>query len=106
MEKQLPDKWRQSDKSIRAVQVAFELSKTVSDVIREQASNLGLSPSDQIRSIIGLPVKKPKRPRLTVSLSGEDYALLAERYGLNEIDKDVIRQFIRDDLIAYGEKLK
>ncbi len=99
----LPEKWKKSDKSIRAVQLAFEFSKGVSDTIRNQANRQGVSPSDQIRYIIGLQAKKPKRPRLTISLSQIDYEILAERYTLSVEDKAGIRQAISEELISYSE---
>ncbi len=102
----LPRKWKQSDQSIRAIQLAFEFSKTVSEVIRNQANQQGISPSDQIRSVIGLQPKKPKRPRLTVSLSEPDYELLAKRYGLPLNDKVGIRKAIAEELIAYTESVR
>jgi hypothetical protein len=101
----LPNKWKKSAKSIRAVQLAFEFSKTVAEVIRHQANKQGLSPSDQIRSIIGLQPKIPKRPRLTVSLSEPDYEILANRYNLPLDDKAAIRKAIADELIAYSQSV-
>ena len=45
--------------------------------------------------------KRPKRPRLTVSLSGEDYVLLAEKYGLSAEQQLEIKKKLMDDLINY-----
>jgi hypothetical protein len=104
--KVLPNKWKKSDKSIRAVQVAFEFNQAVFTVIREQANRQGVSFSDQIRSIIGLKAKKPKRPRLTISLSEQDYEILAERYGLTPDDKTGIRQAIARELVIYSESCR
>lgn len=104
--KQLPNQWQQSNKSIRAVQLVFELNKSISDTIRYQANKHGLSPSDQIRTVIGLQTKQPKRPRLTVSLSNEEYAALAARYNLPIEDRTAIRQAIAQELIAYSESVQ
>ncbi|EIJ43503.1 hypothetical protein BegalDRAFT_2662 [Beggiatoa alba B18LD] len=98
----LPNNWKKSERSVRAVQLAFEFSKTVSDVIRQEANKQGLSPSDQIRMVIGLESKKPKRPRLTVSLSEVDYEKLAKRYQLSTEDKVGIRDAIANELIQYS----
>jgi hypothetical protein len=100
----LPDKWKKSEKSLKAFQLAFEFNKGISDTIRQQASKQGLSTSDQIRSIIGLRPKKPLRPRLTVSLSAEDYQALSIRYSISSTDKNAIRKAIADDLIAFSEQ--
>ena len=99
--KELPNKWKKSEKSIRAVQVAFELSTKISDVLRDEASASGLSTSDQIRKIIGLSIKPPKRPRLTITLSHDDYKYLSSKYELEYDDKTGIRQAIREEIIAY-----
>jgi hypothetical protein len=99
----LPEKWKKSEPSLRAVQLAFEFSKPISEAIRQQAHTHGISTSDQIRSIIGLPAKKARRPRLTVSLSEADYQLLSERYGIPISDKQAIRQAIADEVVAYAQ---
>ncbi len=100
-----PDAWRASDSSIRAVQIAFEFNKNISDAIRHSANQLGISPSDQIRAIIGLEVKKPKRPRLTISLTEQDYQQLAERYNVPVEDKNAIREAIAKELVQYSQAL-
>ncbi len=81
--RQLPAKWQSNIKAVKAVQVACDMDERVQKEIRKAAVEANLSPSDQIRMILGLPVnKKPKRPRLTVSLSPDDYLLLGEKYGI------------------------
>ncbi len=100
---ELPNKWRKSEKSLRAVQLVFEFGKAVSENIRREANTKGISSSDQIRQIIGLPTKKTKRPRLSVSLSEEDYELLGRRYHLPSEDRAAIRQAIIDEVVAYHQ---
>ena len=102
--KDLPENWKQSAKSIRAIQVAFEFGTGISESIRREANKNGLSTSDQIRKIVQLDVKPPKRPRLTVSLSTEDYQKLARRYRLDTEDKAGIREAMRRELIEFGRK--
>ncbi|MDM8545334.1 hypothetical protein [Candidatus Venteria ishoeyi] len=99
----LPNKWKKSEKSLRAVQLAFEFNQHISDSIRTAASRHGLSPSDQIREVIGLKAKKPLRPRLTVSLSAQDYEHLGKRYGLSPDDKAGIRSAISEELIHFSQ---
>ena len=100
----IPDRWTRSDKAVKAVQVAFDASEALSSKIRIAASRNGLSASDQIRKIIGLPVSsRPKRPRLTVSLSEEDYELLAKRYKLKHIDKQKIKNKVMEELRNFKE---
>lgn len=103
---QLSHKWHHKhNKTIRPIQLAFEFNQTVSKVIKDQANKRGISPSDQIRAILGLQPKQPKRPRLTVSLSELDYEMLAKRYGLSVDDQIGIRKAIAGELIAYSESI-
>ncbi len=97
--KKVPHSWTKSDDSIRAVQVIFELEQAQSRTLRIKAIENDLSPSDYIRDIIGLPRKKPIRPRLSISLSEDDYKALANRYRLNPDDKNKIRERIKNELI-------
>ena len=81
------------------MQVIFELEQAESRALRMRALERDLSPSDYIRDIVGLPRKKPIRPRLSISLSEEDYQILAKRYGLQPEQKDRIRALIKDELV-------
>jgi hypothetical protein len=96
------EKWESSLKAVKAVQVAFDMDEKVQLAIRKEALDAGLSPSDQIRDILGLPTnKRPKRPRLTVSLAPSDYELLAEKYNLSADQQLEIKKKLMDDLIKH-----
>jgi len=100
--RKIPDKWHSSIKAMKAVQVAFDMDEKIQLSIRKQALDAGLSPSDQIRNILGLPInKRPKRPRLTVSLALSDYQLLAEKYGLEAIQQLDIKRKLMEELIEH-----
>ena len=102
MSRKIPDKWQSSVKAVKAVQVAFDMDEKIQLAIRKQALEAGISPSEQIRDILGLPInKRPKRPRLTVSLSADDYALMAEKYALSSEQQLEIKKKLMDDLINY-----
>ncbi len=102
MARKIPEKWQSSVKAVKAVQVAFDMDEKIQLAIRKQALEAGISPSEQIRDILGLPTnKRPKRPRLTVSLSPEDYQLLAEKYELSSEQQLEIKKKLMDDLINY-----
>jgi hypothetical protein len=102
MTKKMPEKWQSSIKAIKAVQVAFDMDEKIQLSIRKEALDAGLSPSDQIRDILGLPVnKRPKRPRLTVSLALEDYQVLATKYDLKAEQQLEIKRKLMDELIAH-----
>ncbi len=104
IKKKVPGAWTKSDKSIRAVQVIFELEQAQSRLLRINAIEQDLSPSDYIRDVIGLPRKKPVRPRLSISLSSEDYKILAKRYALSEDQKAEIRERMKRDLVDVLDK--
>ncbi len=102
MARKLPEKWQSSIKAVKAVQVAFDMDEKIQLSIRKQALEAGISPSEQIRDILGLPTnKRPKRPRLTVSLSPDDYELLAQKYDLSAEQQLEIKKKLMDDLIHY-----
>ena len=102
MSRKIPEKWQSSIKAVKAVQVAFDMDEKIQLAIRKQALEAGISPSEQIRDILGLPTnKRPKRPRLTVSLSADDYALLGEKYDLHAEQQLEIKKKLMDDLINY-----
>ncbi len=99
----LPEQWQQNQKAAKATQIAFDLDEKFQYAIRKAALDAGVSPSDQIRDILGLTVtKRPKRPRLTVSLSAEDYALLAEKYNLTAEQQLEIKKHVLDDLVQFS----
>jgi len=96
------EKWESSLKAVKAVQVAFDMDEKVQLAIRKEALEAGFSPSDQIRDILGLPTnKRPKRPRLTVSLAPSDYELLAEKYNLSPDQQLEIKKKLMDELIKH-----
>jgi hypothetical protein len=102
--KRPPERWQRSEDAIRAVQVAFDVEEGVINAVRRAAFESGLSTSDQVRVVLGLAViRQPKRPRLTVSLSPDDYVELAGRYGLAADDKLAIKERVIADLIRFSE---
>lgn len=100
-----PLRWQGSDEAIKAVQIAFDVEEVVLQAVRRAAFDNNLSTPDQIRQILALPIaSRPKRPRLTVSLSPEDYVQLAERYGLNPDDRLRIKEQVTMDLIDFAKR--
>lgn len=91
-DKKLPERWKASQKTLKAVQVAFDLEQHLAVFIRTEAAKAGLTPSDQIRKMMDLSYSPPKRPRLTVSLSEDDYAILGEKFKIDPSDKLAIRK--------------
>jgi len=100
--RKLPEKWQSSVKAVKAVQIAFDMDEKIQLAIRTEALQAGLSPSDQIRDILGLPTnKRPKRPRLTVSLAPADYEILALKYNLDAEQQLEIKRKLMDDLVNH-----
>ena len=101
---ELPEKWQQSAKVVKAVQIAFDMDSKLQYSIRRSALDKGVSPSEQIRHLLDLPThKKPKRPRLTVSLSGEDYQLLSQRYGIAATEQLEIKKQVIEELTQFAK---
>ncbi len=99
MKSKQPEHWKKESKAIKATQIAFDISTEAQKRLKLKAINNDLSPSDQMRQILGLPSKKPVRPRLTISLSSDDYQLLAEQYGLKSDDRLAIKERAAKDII-------
>ncbi len=101
--RELPEKWQSSQKAMKAVQVAFDMDEKIQYKIRKAALDNNLSPSEQIRDILGLTInKRPKRPRLTVSLNNQDYVELAEKYGLQPEQQLEIKKLVIEDLVRFS----
>jgi hypothetical protein len=99
-----PARWSGSDDALRAVQVAFDVEEAVMDAVRTAAFHNNLSTSDQIRHLLKLSTAtRPKRPRLTVSLTAQDYETLAVRYGLAADDRLAIKERVTQELIRFAQ---
>ena len=99
MKSKQPAHWKKESKAIKATQVAFDISTEAQKQLKLKAIHNDLSPSDQMREILGLPCKKPVRPRLTISLSIDDYQILADHYGLDLEDKLAIKEKAAKEII-------
>ena len=98
-----PARWKGADEALRAVQVAFDVEQVVLEAVRPAAFQNNLSTSDQIRRLLSLPTAtRPVRPRLTVSLNAEDYAVLAERFGLDAEDRLAIKERVAAELMRFA----
>ncbi len=91
--------WNKDNKAVKATQIAFELEQKVARQIHAMAAKEGLTTSNQIRKLMGLSYSPPKRPRLTVSLSSEDYAELGKKYKIDPEDTLEIKRKIMEELI-------
>jgi hypothetical protein len=102
-----PARWTGSDDALKAVQVAFDVEEAVLDAVRTAAFENNVSTSDQIRRLLDLPTStRPKRPRLTVSLTAADYEVLAARYGVPLDDRLAIKERVTEELIRFARPEK
>jgi hypothetical protein len=100
-----PERWEASAQAIRAVQIAFDVEDRVLEAVRAAAFENHLSTSDQIRQVLGLSVvRQAKRPRLTVSLSETDYALLGRRYRIDATNRLAVKERVTAELIKFADK--
>lgn len=92
-DKKIPQKWQEEKKAIKATQVAFDVGEKIQYVIRKEALDRNVNPPDRIRQILGLKVsRKPKRLRLSVSLTAQDMQFLAEKFGIDHDDHIEIKK--------------
>ncbi|MDE3059621.1 MAG: hypothetical protein KGJ06_01250 [Pseudomonadota bacterium] len=77
---------------------AIECDLRVANKIIDEAIRNEMRLTDIVRRIIELPVAYPESVQIPVTLTDEDYALLAIRYGIPASDKNAIKRRIIEDL--------
>jgi len=87
--------WDKQRNALNKIQVNFEFTERTNNDLRHEAVERKTNPSDLVRSIVGLSSKDMVRQRVGLSLSDEDFAYLAKRYGLAIEDKKSIREKMR-----------
>jgi hypothetical protein len=98
----LPKSWEKEQRAVKAVQIAFDVGAEVQHLIRREAVDQAINPPDRVRQILGLPVSnKPIRPRLSISLSPDDFLLLAQKFGVDPHDHVAIRNLAAQMLIQH-----
>jgi hypothetical protein len=102
---QLPEKWQSEEKTIKAIQVAFDLDEKIQYTLRREALELDINPSERIRQVLGLDTHKtPQRPRLSISLKPHDFLYLAEKYGIDKNNKKDIKNRATLELQQYAKE--
>ncbi len=105
--RKIPKKWEDEKRAIKATQVAFDVGEKIQYVIRKEALDRSINPSDRIRQILGLAVsRKPKRLRLSISLSDDDMAYLAKVYNLDSQDPIEVKRRAAEKLVAHVRKIE
>ena len=77
---------------------ALECELRVANRLIEEAVNNEMRLSDVVRRVIELPLASQESVQIPITLSHDDFALLAIRYGLNAQDKQAIKERIIEDL--------
>lgn len=81
-----------------------ECDLRIANKIIDEAIRNEMRLSDVVRRIIELPVANQESVQIPVTLSDEDYALLAIRYGISSSDRNAIKTRIIDDLNSFSGK--
>ncbi len=104
VKRQLPEKWKKEEKAIKAIQMAFDLDEKIQYIIRREALDMDINPSERMRQILGLNTNKlPQRPRLSISLKPEDFDILANKYQVDASDKRAIKQRASMEIQQYAK---
>lgn len=70
----------------------------VANKIIDEAIRNEMRINDVVRRVIGLPVSQQESVQIPVTLTDQDYSLLAIRYGISSSDKESIKKRIIEDL--------
>ena len=89
-------------RALKKVQVHFEFRQTLMHDIRVAAAEENLSPSDFVRSLVGLSHAEIQRPRISLSFSSGDLEALAERYGQQPDARQLKRHVIEEVRRHFG----
>lgn len=77
---------------------SIECDLRVANKIIDEAIRNEMRLTDIVRRIIELPVAYPEAVQIPITLTDEDYALLAIRYGIAAADRNAIKRRIIEDL--------
>lgn len=102
--KDIKSKWKSEAKAVKAVQLAFEFDSSVQKFIKLEAIHNDVTPSDYIRSILGLGVpNKPVRQRISISFSEADFEYLGNKYSLDPSDRNAIKSRAYKDVVEFSK---
>lgn len=85
---------------------AIECDLKVANKIIDEAIRNEMRLSDVVRRVIELPVAHQEAVHIPVTLSDEDYSLLAIRYGISASDRNAIKKRIIEDLNNFSGNKK
>jgi len=80
------------------VNESIDCELQVANKIIDEAIRNEMRINDVVRRVIGLPVSQQESVQIPVTLTDQDYALLAIRYGISASDHEAIKKRIIEDL--------
>ena len=83
-------------RALKKIQVHFEFQQSLMHDIRVAAAQENLSPSDFVRSLVGLSHAEIQRPRISLSFSNTDLEALAARYGQRPDARQLKRHVVEE----------
>jgi len=99
------NKWSNEHEALKKIQIHFEFQRDIMRIIRHEAADTDLNPSDIIRQRLDLQYSKIQRPRLGLSFNQEELKTLANRYKLDSINDSEIKRCVLDEMNEYYSKL-
>lgn len=92
-------------RALKKIQVHFEFQQSLMHDIRVAAAQENLSPSDFVRSLVGLSHAEIQRPRISLSFSNTDLEALAARYG-QQPDARHLKRHVIEEVRRHFDKAK
>lgn len=89
------------------VNESIDCELQVANRIIDEAIRQEMRINDVVRKVIGLPVSQQESVQIPVTLTDQDYSLLAIRYGISASDQEAIKRRITEELADFsGAKKK
>ncbi len=85
---------------------SIECDLRVANKLIDEAIRNEMRLNDVVRRVIELPVANPESVQIPVTLTDEDYSLLAIRYGIPASDRNAIKRRIIEDLNDFSGEVK
>ncbi len=92
------NKWSGEHDALKKIQIHFEFQRDIMRIIRHEAADKDLNPSDIIRQKLDLQYSKVQRPRLGLSFNNAELKSLANRYKLTTIDEKEIKRCVLEEI--------
>ena len=99
------DPWVSERKALKKIQMHFTFTAHASKLLKIDAVNEKMSTTNYLRKLIGLTFVQDARDRIGISLSAEDFEILAERYEVDASDRDAIKRKVTASInLLYNNK--